>query len=284
MQKLRLALVGCGDIAESHLAGIQAEGSRLQVTAAVDVDAARAESMAQRTGATAYTQLEDALADAGVDAVDIMLPHALHERAALLAFEAGRHVVLEKPMAPTLEACERILAAAHSAGTIFMVAEQSQYWPDAVKVQEMIGTGAIGEVITARACFGGAAGNIAAYRTSAGSRPWRLDPAQAGGGICMDGGAHWIRPLRMWFGEIDQVIAVIGHPLAEMEGETLARSLLRFESGTVVAFDAMRAGAVVAPGEDFRITGTTGELLIEKGGQGRLLHFTGPTERARSSW
>jgi predicted dehydrogenase len=149
-----------------------------------------------------------------------------------------------------------------------MVAEQAQYWPDARKVQELIQTGAIGEIITARAFFGGPVGN-----RSAGPRPWRYDLAQAGGGITMDGGAHWLRPLRMWLGEIDEVVAVVGHPLAEMEGESLARALLRFRSGAVAVFDALHAGAVMGPGEEFRITGTEGELLIEKGLQGRLLLF-----------
>lgn len=272
MKKVKLALVGCGGIAEAHLRGIQQPGSRIDVAAAVDVDGGRAQSIAERTGATAYTRLEDALADPHVDAVDIMLPHSMHEAAAVLALEAGKHVVLEKPMAPTLEGCERILAAAAAAATVFMVAEQSQYWPDAIRVARMIEAGAIGQIVTAHASFGGAAGNMP-VGTTVDDRPWRYDLALAGGGIAMDGGAHWIRPLRMWLGEIAEVVAIADHPFTEMEGESLVRALLRFDSGTVATFNATRAGSVAGPGEDFRVTGTTGELLIEKGRQGRLLHY-----------
>ena len=79
-----------------------------------------------------------------------------------------------------------------------------------------------------------------------------------GGGICMDGGAHWIRPLRMWLGEIDEVVAVTGRQIPEMEGESYARSMLRFESGVVAIFDALNGGMFIGPGEEFRITGTLG--------------------------
>ena len=132
----------------------------------------------------------------------------------------------------------------------------------------MLQEGAVGEVITARAYFGGRVG------TGWGSKPWRYDKAITGGGICIDGGSHTIRPLRMWFGEIDEVVAITGHPLAEMEGESLARALFRFSSGMVVGFDALRAGSFHGPGEEFRITGAQGELVIEKGKNGRLVRYT----------
>jgi len=266
--KLKIALVGCGGIAQAHWKGIQAHSPRISVTAVVDTDRERVAAMAEQTGATPFISLESALAQGDFSAVDIMLPHALHEEAAVQAFGAGKHVVLEKPMAHNLASCDRIQAAAQKAGTVFMVAEQAQYWPDAQAVQEMIQSGAIGEIITARAVFGGPAGP-----SSGGPRPWRYDLALAGGGITMDGGAHWIRPLRMWLGEIEEVVAVTGHPLAEMEGESMARALLRFRSGIVAVFDALHAGAVMGPGEEFRVTGSEGELLIEKGRGGRLLLF-----------
>ena len=264
---VKIALVGCGNIAQAHWAGIRGEAPHVAVTAVVDTNADMLSAMAEKTGAAPFSSLEDALAEADCDAVDIMLPHYLHEEAAVKAFAAGKHVLLEKPMASTLDACERILAAAARAGTVFMVAAQSHYWPDALKVREMIRDGTIGEVITARAFFSSTADTLH------GPKPWRYEHAKAGGGICMDGGAHWIRPLRMWLGEIDEVVAVIGHPLAKMEDESLVRSLLRFESGVVAVFDALHAGDFIGPGEEFRGTGAKGELVIEKGGNGSLIRY-----------
>ena len=266
-QRIKIALIGCGRIAQSHWRGIQTHAPQLEVTAVVDTYPEQRSAMAAKTGAQAFATLDDALATGHFDAVDIMLPHNLHEAAALRAFASGKHVVLEKPMAPTLAACERILAAAAQAGTVFMVAEQSHYWSDALKVRELIQQGAIGELITARAYFCESAEPLQ------GPRPWRYELAQAGGGICIDGGAHWIRPLRMWLGEIDEVVAVTGHLVTEMEGESFARSLLRFESGVVAVFDAIYGEVFVGPGEEFRITGTSGELVVEKGLDGRLLHY-----------
>lgn len=266
-QKLKIALVGCGGIAQMHWQGIQTHATQLVVTAVVDTDPARAQAMAAQTGGQAFTSLTKALAEGDFAAVDIMLPHYQHEAAAVASFAAGKHVVLEKPMAPTVASCERILAAARQAGTVFMVAEQAHYWPDVHVVQSLIQQGAIGEIITARGFFGGPAPAPVAVK------PWRYEVALAGGGITMDGGAHWLRPLRVWLGEVDEVVAVTGRPLAEMEGESLARALLRFQSGVVASFDALTAGAVMGPGEEFRITGTRGELISERGYPGRLLLF-----------
>ena len=264
---VKIALVGCGGISQAHWRGIQEHAPQIEVTATVDTDPSRAAEMAEKAGGQAFTSLEAALDQGDFTAVDIMLPHHLHEETAVLAFAAGKHVVLEKPMATTLDACERIIAAARKAGTVFMVAENAQYWPDAVKVQQLIQEGAIGEIITARAAFGGRVGS------GWGSRPWRYDRKITGGGICIDGGSHWIRPLRMWLGEIDEVIAVLDYPLKEMEGESLARALFRFASGKVAVYDAIRAGVVNVPGEEFRVTGSEGEIVIEKGRGGRSLLY-----------
>ena len=257
---VKMALLGCGNIAQSHWQGIQDHAALIEVTTLVDTDLARAEAMAEQTGGQAFDSLEKALAVGDFSAVDIMLPHHLHEEAALCSFAVGKHVVLEKPMAPTLDACARILGAAKKAGTVFMVAEQSHYWPDALKVQQLIQNGTIGQLISARATFASAA---AAY---SGPKPWRYYQEKMGGGICIDAGAHWIRPLRMWLGEIDEVVALVGYPETEMEGESLARALLRFDAGVVAVFEALYGGEFERPGEEFRITGTKGELVIYNGG------------------
>lgn len=266
-QTLKIALVGCGGIAQRHWEGIQNYVPQLIVSAVVDTDPARAEAMAKQTGGKPFTSLETALAEGDFAAVDIMLPHNQHEAAAVASFAADKHVVLEKPMSTTVASCDRILAAAKQAGTVFMVAEQAHYWPDVVRVRQLIQDGALGEIITARGCFAGPAPAPLPVK------PWRYELALAGGGITIDGGAHWLRPLRVWLGEVDEVIAVTGRPLAEMEGESLTRALLRFQSGVVASFDAFNAGAVLGDGEEFRITGTLGEILSERGYPGRVLLF-----------
>ena len=266
---LKLAFVGCGAIARYHLDGIKEHAPRIKVTATVDLDVDKAQAYAAETGATPFSSLDEALEHGDFDAVDLMLPHDLHEAAALQCFAAGKHVLLEKPMALELDACARILAAAKAAGTVFMVAENAQYWPEIVKAAEVIESGAIGEIITARAAF---TYEFDPYWFDE-EKPWRYQKSRAGGGITIDGGSHWIRPLRMWLGEIDEVVGIIGHPLKEMEGESLTRALLRFQSGKTAVFDAMMIDTVFAPDPWWRITGTKGELTIDTGFEGALRLF-----------
>jgi UDP-N-acetyl-2-amino-2-deoxyglucuronate dehydrogenase len=259
--ELKLALVGCGVISRLHLDGIQATARQVRVTAAVDPVPERAQAVAAETGAIPFTSFDDALEQGDFDAVDLMLPHHLHEAIAVQSFEAGKHVLLEKPMATSLDACERILAAARQAGTVFMVAENAQYWPEVITAGKLIDDGRIGELITTRANF------VVPLRKRnyTPKQSWRCEMASSGGGIVLDGGSHWLRPLRMWMGEVDEVIAALGHPVAQMQGESLARALLRFESGKLATFDAMLYDTAMAPGPWWRITGTQGEITIDDG-------------------
>ena len=147
-----------------------------------------------------------------------------------------------------------------------MVAENAQYWPEVLTVRDLIGDGAIGDVITARAAtFFPALGDF-----YGGDSPWRFDAAAAGGGVVIDTGSHWLRPLRVWLGETDEVVAALGHPHPDMEGESLCRALVRFESGVVAAFDAMLTTGAIAHQPLFTVTGTKGELTVEGSGWVKL--------------
>lgn len=267
-QRLKMAFVGCGGIAQAHLRGIQRVAIRINVTAAVDTNAEAAAAMAAATGGHSFTDLDTALAEGDFDAVDIMLPHDLHEEAVLKCFAAGKHVLLEKPMAHELSSCERILAAAADVDTVFMIAEQSQYWTDIIRARELMDQGAIGTVLNASGNF---YDRVQVDPDS--PPPWRFDLQRSGGGVSIDGGAHWIRPLRMLMGEIDEVIAVMGHHVPRMEGESWSQSLFHFENGTTAVLTCLNVLTAAAPVEMFRVTGSGGELQITGGREGELLLF-----------
>ncbi len=263
---LRTAMVGCGAISHWHLDAIERAGIPMTITAAVDPDPAQAGSLAARTGADAFASLAAALDDRRFDAALVAVPHHLHEAIATEALQAGLHVLLEKPLAPTLDACTRILGTARAAGSVFMVAENAQYWPEVLTVRDLIRDGAIGDVVTARAAtFFPALGDF-----YGGERPWRFDRAAAGGGVVVDTGSHWLRPLRVWLGEADEVVAALGYPHPEMEGESLCRALIRFESGVVAAFDAMLTTGAIANQPLFTVTGSRGEITVEGSGWVKL--------------
>jgi UDP-N-acetyl-2-amino-2-deoxyglucuronate dehydrogenase len=269
--RLRLAFVGCGAIAEWHLAAITAAAPRTEVTAVVDVDRDRALSMAEQTGAPAFGSLDEALEADGFDAALVMVPHLFHEELAVTVLRAGKHLLLEKPMAPTLEAARRILAAARESTAVFFVAENAQYWPEVVLTKELIDDGSVGEVITARAWH--CAAPLDAFH---GEGNWRFSLADAGGGVAIDAGSHWLRPLRMWLGELVDLVAVTGHPYEPMEGESLCRALCRFDSGVVASFDAVLSPGPVAPLPLFQVTGTRGEIVIDVIGRVKLYDGSDP--------
>ena len=193
-----------------------------------------------------------------------MTPHDLHEALTEQALALGKHVLLEKPIAQDLTTAERVLATGAAADQAFMVGENSQYWPDVVTVERLLRDGAVGDVIAAQAAF--------ECRFDPfwypGTRPWRFDLQRTGGGVVIDGGAHWIRPLRVWLGEIDAVTGTTGRPIAGMDGESLAQALLRFESGVIASFMALTSPANLSDMPWFRVMGTKGEVLIRGGFEG----------------
>lgn len=263
-RRLRLAIVGCGVIAEAHLDGAERVGARIEVTAIIDPDPVRRDHLAASTGAPSFTSLADAIDSANdtFDAVDIAVPHDLHEPVAIEALEAGKHVLLEKPMALDPDGGARILAvAATRPDQVFLVAEQSQYWPDVIEAARLIDDGAIGRTLFARACYWDR-GVLPQDLAPDDPVPWRFRLDKAGGGLAIDGGAHWIRPLRMLLGEIEAVIGVTGRHVEPMEGESWLQALLRFRSGVTATFEALASNSPLAPAELFRVTGTGGELVI----------------------
>ncbi len=271
-ERVRLAMIGCGAIAQWHLRAIARGATRTDVTAVVDVVPGRADALAAATGASAYRDVDVALGAEVFDAALVMVPHDRHETVATAVLRAGRHLLLEKPMAPTPEACRRILAAAEQAGTTFMVAENAEYWPEVLTAKRLVDEGVIGEVITARSWH--CAPPLEEFY--GGEDPWRLSAEAAGGGIAIDTGSHWLRPLRMWLGEIDEVVAVTARPMPAMEGESMCRALCRFDTGVVASFDAVLSPGPAAPVAPFQLTGTRGEIVVE---HGRVVVFDGSGRR-----
>lgn len=268
VQQLRVGIVGCGAIARWHAEAMHT-ATRTVVTACVDPVAENAAALAELTGGQACASIDEALA-IGVDALSIMVPHHLHEVLAIEALEAGVHVMIEKPMAPTVTACERILAvAAERPAQVFMVAENSQYWPEIAVVAEQIAAGAIGEVVTARSWHN--SGPPPEFYP--GDKPWRFSAEVMCGGVAMDTGSHWLRPLRVVLGEVDEVVAVTGRIWPEMDGESMVRALIRHRSGITSSLDVMLARGAVSYQPHFQFIGTKGELLVTVAGE--VLLFDG---------
>jgi predicted dehydrogenase/flavin reductase (DIM6/NTAB) family NADH-FMN oxidoreductase RutF len=144
-----------------------------------------------------FTGIDAALADPRVEAVCLAMPHHLHREAAEAALAAGKHVLVEKPIATTLEDATRMIEAARRAGRILMVAENSHFRPSLGMAARRVREGDIGEPLHVLAHMG-------ALRRPQG---WAAESEKMGGGAFMDLGVHYVRAMRLLVGEPAAVTA-----------------------------------------------------------------------------
>jgi predicted dehydrogenase len=139
-----VALLGAGFMGGSHARGYAALGERAVVRSVYSRNQERACDLAATLGATATSDLERAIADPAVDAVDVCLPTPLHREIAERALAAGKHVLLEKPIALSLEDADAIIAAAERSGRILMVGHVLRFWPEYAELGTRLERGALG--------------------------------------------------------------------------------------------------------------------------------------------
>jgi predicted dehydrogenase len=236
------AVIGCGWAGQRHAAALAGQGVSLRW--AVDVDLARARSIAESYPpcrvAKSHTPVLD---DAGVDVLSLCLPHHLHAPVGMAALEAGKHVLMEKPLAADLDEADALIAAAQRADKILMVAENVRFDPLYLRIRAFLDDGVIGRpalIQMTRECY--------LRRSFLEDRPWFLNERQAAGGIMMSGGIHDFETMRMLVGEIEQVQALRApQRFLEMEGDDTSVALVRF-----VGSDD-RPGAVGTLAESFLI-------------------------------
>jgi len=191
-KRFRVAIIGAGQIAALHIKAIQSL-SDVELAGVYDVDRARAEQAAQRGGARAYETLDAVWEDASVDGVHVCTPNHLHAEQAIRALEAGKHVLVEKPMALSLADCDRMIAAAQRAERVLMVGHLQRYMPVNRTARRLLRDGAVGEarhLVRQRLCD--------FTEASAWFRPWYSDKAQVGNCVLHGWGPHDLDIL-LWY-------------------------------------------------------------------------------------
>ena len=221
----RVAILGAGRIAEIHLHGYSLLKENVDVCALVDIRIDQAQQRAARWGITKTFETLDALfSDQSLDAVDICLPHNAHVDAVKRVCLAGKHILLEKPIARSLNEADEILRAVREASVSLMVAHNHIFNELIEKVKSYIAGEFIGQ----------------AHLVKAHSLSWfsftpndfRKSNEENGGGAFIDTGTHFVYILQYLFGKIVNVSARFAHsPRREMEGEDDAIVILEFESG-----------------------------------------------------
>ena len=186
------AVVGLGRIAEHFLNGI-ADSPITRVTALVSGDAAKAKRMAAKYNVahvSSYADFDRLRDRPDVHAVYIALPVSMHAEFTARAAAAGKHVLVEKPMAPTAADCREMISACRSAGVLLSVAYRCPYDPMHQQARHLLQTGALGTLERMESSFG--------FALSADD--WRNAPGLAGGGSLFDVGIYCLNAARYFTG------------------------------------------------------------------------------------
>ena len=237
--KLGLAIVGCGDIAPRHAEALtKTTGAKL--VACMDLVEASAKSLGEKYGVPYYTKLDDVLARPDVEAVLIATPAFTHAPIAEQAAKAGKAVICEKPLAPSLADADRIIAACKTAGVPMSTCHPLRWLKDAQYARELIAAGAIGNVIEIRLTDLGEKKDSYWLGGYSGRTPsdWRKSKAASGGGIVITNLVHNIDLARFITGmDATRVSAEAGTFCTDVEVEDIALAALRYENGAIGLVD-----------------------------------------------
>ena len=255
---MRIGLIGCGGISNAHARAYKALGpSVARVVATADVSTELAERRAMELEAPqASSHYRDVLANTDVDAVDICLPHSLHAEVAIAAAQAGKHVLVEKPMACSMAECGAMVAAAEQASVTLMVGQVQRYMPSYRGVRRLVESGELGSI---RAVRFDSMQNLA---ESLPASHWLYDAALAGGGIVISVSVHRIDLVRYFVGDVRQVTAFCrpGAPPYRNGAEDYATAILQFENGAIGEHFATYSGFRMPYSEMFMLFGDDGAV------------------------
>ncbi len=260
-------IVGCGVIAPTHVEVVRALPNA-HLVGVTDVVGDRAAALAAEPAALeaaggavkVYPQLAAMLADPAVEVVSVCVPSGLHAEIGVEAARAGKHLVIEKPIDVTLEAADRLVAAAAGSGVAMTVISQHRFDPGHRRLHELLRSGTLGRPVLAEAV-------VKWYRSQAyyDSGAWRGTWALDGGGSVMNQGVHYVDLIRWLMGPVASISAVCATQAHErIEVEDVALATVRFESGAVGLIEAT---TVAFPGFAARIelTGTAGTVIVTDG-------------------
>lgn len=258
-ETLGAAILGCGGIGTAHAWAVT-RVPNVRMVACVDAIPDRAEAFARRFGGDAYTDPARALERSDVDFVLVTTANDLHAPLTIQALEAGKHVLVQKPMALNLEQCDAMITTAQRSGKKLMVSFFEFFHPAFARAKELIDAGVIGRVFMMKAIMAWHIPNTDA---------WRFNPAISGGGILMDGHSHHIALFHWLVGEpVTRVFSEGGTLASDARVEDTAVTLLRTPGAIAEISGSMRLKEPCPQNgryfkESIEIFGTEGTIHIK---------------------
>ncbi len=267
MEKLRVGIIGAGNIAQNAHLPVYQERKDVEVVAIADWNLERAQEAAKKFHIPhAYQNVEELLAAEEIDYVDICVWNRSHAPVAIAAAKAGKHILCEKPMAIDLEDALKMEAAIRKAGVQFMLAVPTRYSAEAQLLNQMRKEGKLGDIYYAKTA------NVRRRGTPIG---WFTDTQKSGGGPVIDIGVHCIdrtwylmgrpRPVRVSASTAYQIgnfktkgvnrWTAMGSDVTAFDTEDSAAGVIHFENGATMLFEV--SWALNAPPTEYtQICGT----------------------------
>ena len=243
MTKLRVGVIGCGRISVRHLIPLT-QIEEVELVACCDIKPDRADAAAKEHGIKAYYSYEEMIESEKLDVVHLCLPHYLHSKVAIYAFEHGVNVLTEKPMDIDLESAEKAVAVAKEKNLLFGVIFQCRYTKPAQLVKKAVESGKLGKIISAR--------SVLTWNRSDdyySSSDWKGTWDKEGGGVVIDQAIHSI-DLVNWVvdSEVESISCSMhnrGHKKVNVEDT--AEGLITYKNGTKYGFYCMNNYAADEP-------------------------------------
>lgn len=253
--KLRLALIGCGRIALKHAESIVAL-PEADLVAVCDVVPELARNFADKYGAAPYTDYAEMLARRDIDAVTIATPSGLHAEIGIKAAQAGKHVLVEKPMAMTLRSADALIEACRNAGVKLGVIHQNRFNDSVRLLRQAVEGGRFGKLTHGQATVRWNRNDD--YYIQA---PWRGTKHQDGG-VLLNQSIHNIDLLQWMFGPAESVFGYTATFMRNIEMEDMGAAVLKFKNGAIGLIEAASTIYPTNIEETLNVFGETGSVII----------------------
>ena len=252
---INIGIIGCGNVAVHHMNAV-AEIDCAQITGVYTTNLAEGTAFAEKYGITALSSLDEMLSDKNISIVSICTPSGTHADIAIKAMAAGKHVMVEKPLALTVEDCEAVIAASKKYNRKCQVICQLRFSDTTRIVKEAIDSGALGKIVNS-GCYMKYYRDESYYKDS----DWRGTVRFDGGGALMNQGIHGVDLMIYLLGMPKSVTGVAKTLLHDIEVEDCAAAIVSYENGGVGVIEGTTC---VYPGYDrrFQICGTKGSITL----------------------
>ena len=253
--KVRFAVLGCGAISRIHLEGIL-NTEEASLAAVCDVSGELARQIGELHDVPYYTSYEELLKQEDIDVINICTPSGMHPEQTVMAAKAGKHIIVEKPLAIRMEDIDWMIGACREHNVLMSSIFPRRMSPAAQYVKKFIEEGKLGKLSLCTAV-------VKPYRNQAyyDSAGWRGTWSMDGGGVLMNQGIHSVDLLQWLAGPVVSVYGKAEHVLRNIEVEDTATLLLQFANGAMGTIDATTT-AYKQPAHQIIIYGELGTIIL----------------------